>query len=56
MDNVRELVEGAAEVVADDGGEVGLTPLDHFLQRATLVTGVDTMDPQADAVTHDDDA
>jgi len=51
MDNVRELVEGAVEVVADDGGEVGLTPLDHFLQRATLVTGVDTMDSQADAVT-----
>jgi DNA helicase-2/ATP-dependent DNA helicase PcrA len=51
MDNVRELVEGAAEVVADEGGEVGLTPLDHFLQRATLVTGVDTMDAQADAVT-----
>jgi len=51
MDNVRELVEGAAEVVADEGGEVGLTPLDHFLQRATLVTGVDTMDSQADAVT-----
>jgi len=48
---VRELVEGAVEVVADDGGEVGLTPLDHFLQRATLVTGVDTMDSQADAVT-----
>ena len=51
LDNVRELVEGAAEVVADEGGEVGLTPLDHFLQRATLVTGVDTMDSQADAVT-----
>jgi len=51
MDNVSELVEGAAEVVADEGGEVGLTPLDHFLQRATLVTGVDTMDSQADAVT-----
>ena len=48
---MRELVDGAAEVVADDGGEVGLTPLDHFLQRATLVTGVDALDPNADAVT-----
>jgi DNA helicase-2/ATP-dependent DNA helicase PcrA len=37
--------------VVDDGGEVGLTPLDHFLQRATLVTGVDGLDPSADAVT-----
>ena len=51
LDNVRELVAGAAEVVADEGGEVGLTPLDHFLQRSTLVTGVDAMDPTADAVT-----
>ena len=51
LENVRELVEGAAEVVADEGGEVGLTPLDHFLQRATLVTGADAMDPLADAVT-----
>ena len=33
IENVRELITGAAEVVADDGGEVGLTPLDHFLQR-----------------------
>ncbi len=51
IDNVRELIAGAAEVVADDGGEVGLTPLDHFLQKATLVTGVDRLDPDADAVT-----
>jgi DNA helicase-2/ATP-dependent DNA helicase PcrA len=51
MDNVRELVEGAAETVVDEGGEVGLTPLDHFLQRATLVTGADALDPAADAVT-----
>jgi DNA helicase-2/ATP-dependent DNA helicase PcrA len=51
LDNVRELVAGAAEVVADEGGEVGLTQLDHFLQRATLVTGLDTLDAQADAVT-----
>ncbi len=51
IDNVRELIAGAAEVVADDGGEVGLRPLDHFLQQATLVTGLDKLDPNADAVT-----
>jgi DNA helicase-2/ATP-dependent DNA helicase PcrA len=39
IENVRELVAGAAETVVDDGGEVGLTPLDHFLQRASLVAG-----------------
>ncbi len=51
IENIREMIAGAAEVVADDGGEVGLTPLDHFLQKATLVTGVDRLDPDADAVT-----
>jgi DNA helicase-2/ATP-dependent DNA helicase PcrA len=51
LDNVRELIAGAAETVADDLGEVGLTPLDHFLQRATLVAGLDALDPNADAVT-----
>ncbi len=51
IENVREMIAGAAEVVADDGGEVGLTPLDHFLQKATLITGVDRLDPDADAVT-----
>jgi DNA helicase-2/ATP-dependent DNA helicase PcrA len=51
LDNVRELVAGAVETVQDEGGEVGLTPLDHFLQRATLVTSADTLDPNADAVT-----
>jgi DNA helicase-2/ATP-dependent DNA helicase PcrA len=50
VDNVRELIAGAAETVADEGGEVGLTPLDHFLQRATLVAGIDGLDPNADAV------
>ena len=39
LDNVRELITGAAETVADELGEVGLRPLDHFLQRATLVAG-----------------
>jgi DNA helicase-2/ATP-dependent DNA helicase PcrA len=51
IENVRELIAGAAEVVADEGGEVGLTPLDHFLQSSTLVAGVDRLDPNADAVT-----
>ncbi len=51
IENVRELIAGAAEVVSDDGGEVGLTPLDHFLQQATLVAGTDALDPSADAVT-----
>lgn len=50
MENVRELITSAAETVIDDGGEVGLTPLDHFLQRATLVAGVDALDPNADAL------
>ena len=51
LDNVRELITGAVETVMDEGGEVGLTPLDHFLQRATLVTSADALDPSADAVT-----
>ncbi|MBA3891757.1 MAG: UvrD-helicase domain-containing protein, partial [Gemmatimonadaceae bacterium] len=51
LDNVRELITSAAETVADEEGEVGLTPLDHFLQRAMLVAAVDGLDPDADAVT-----
>ncbi len=51
LENVRELIAGAGETVADEGGEVGLTPLDHFLQRATLVADLDALDPAADAVT-----
>ncbi|MGQ0715115.1 MAG: ATP-dependent helicase [Gemmatimonadaceae bacterium] len=50
LENVRELVAGAAELVADEGGELGLTPLDHFLQRASLITDVDRDDESADAV------
>ena len=50
LDNIRELITSAAETVADDGGEVGLTPLEHFLQRTTLVAGVDQLDPAADAI------
>lgn len=49
-ENVAALIDGAAETVVDDGGEVGLTPLDHFLQRAMLVAQVDALDPNADAV------
>ena len=51
LDNVRELITGAAEQVADELGEVGLRPLDHFLQRSTLVADVDSLGEDADAVT-----
>ncbi len=51
LDNVRELITGAAELVADELGEVGLRPLDHFLQRAMLVADSDALAPGADAVT-----
>ncbi len=51
VENLSALINGAAETVIDDGGEVGLTPLDHFLQRAMLVAGADAIDPSADAVT-----
>lgn len=50
-ENVAALIDGAVETVIEDGGELGLTPLDHFLQRAMLVAGVDALDPNADAVT-----
>ncbi|MGI9044297.1 MAG: ATP-dependent helicase [Gemmatimonadaceae bacterium] len=49
-ENVSALIDGAAETVIDDGGEVGLTPLDHFLQRAMLIAQIDALDPNADAV------
>jgi DNA helicase-2/ATP-dependent DNA helicase PcrA len=48
---VRELITGAAETVADELGEVGLTPLDHFLERSMLIAGADALDASADAVT-----
>jgi len=51
LENVGALIDGAAETVVDEGGEVGLTPLDHFLQRAMLVAAIDALDPDADAVT-----
>ena len=51
LENVAELIRSAAETVIEDGGEVGLRPLDHFLQRASLVAGLDQLGPDADAVT-----
>jgi DNA helicase-2/ATP-dependent DNA helicase PcrA len=51
IDNVKELITSAAEQVADELGEVGLRPLDHFLQRAQLVAGADDLGGDADAVT-----
>jgi DNA helicase II / ATP-dependent DNA helicase PcrA len=51
IDNVREMITGAAELEADESGEVGFTPLEHFLQRAALVAGADALDPNADAIT-----
>jgi ATP-dependent DNA helicase UvrD/PcrA len=51
LDNVRELIAGASETVADVEGEVGLSPLDVFLQRASLVADVDKLAADADAVT-----
>jgi DNA helicase-2/ATP-dependent DNA helicase PcrA len=50
IENVKELITSAAETVADELGEEGLTPLDHFLQRASLVADIDSLDPNADAV------
>jgi DNA helicase-2/ATP-dependent DNA helicase PcrA len=49
--NVDELINSAAEIVIEDGGEVGLRPLDHFLQSVTLVTSLDQIGPDADAIT-----
>ncbi len=51
VENISSLISGAAEAVVDEGGEVGLTPLDHFLQRAMLIAGVDALDRDAEAVT-----
>jgi DNA helicase-2/ATP-dependent DNA helicase PcrA len=50
LDNVRELITSAAEQVADELGEVGLRPLDHFLQRSALASAVEG-DENGDAVT-----
>src|SRR2546430_3990262 len=51
IENISALIDGAAETVIDDGGEVGLTPLDHFLQRAMLSAAAAALDPSADAWT-----
>ncbi|MFN2398790.1 MAG: ATP-dependent helicase [Gemmatimonadaceae bacterium] len=50
MDNIRELIAGAAEAVVEEGGEVGFTPLEHFLQRASLISDIDGLDPTVDAI------
>ncbi len=56
--NVEELVAAASEfdastaVEAEDLGTLaGITELDLFLQKIALVADVDTLDPEADAVT-----
>jgi DNA helicase II / ATP-dependent DNA helicase PcrA len=51
IENVSALIDAAAETVVDDGGEVGLRPLDHFLQKAMLIAAVDGMSGDSDAVT-----
>ncbi|MBA2686685.1 MAG: UvrD-helicase domain-containing protein [Gemmatimonadaceae bacterium] len=51
IENVSALIDAAAETVVDDGGEVGLRPLDHFLQKAMLVAAVDGMSGDSDAIT-----
>src|SRR5205085_12551217 len=51
IENVKELITVAAELVSDEEGEVGLTPLDHFLQKAMLVAELDKLGPNADAIT-----
>ena len=51
LENVRELISSASEAADEEGGELGMTPLDHFLQRASLVSEFDKLDPSADALT-----
>jgi DNA helicase II / ATP-dependent DNA helicase PcrA len=51
LDNVRELITSAAEQVADELGEVGLRPLDHFLQRSALVSDAEAQGDDAGKVT-----
>jgi DNA helicase-2/ATP-dependent DNA helicase PcrA len=51
IENVSALIDAAAETVVEEGGEVGLRPLDHFLQRAMLVAGVDALAADAEAIT-----
>ena len=52
LENVRELINGAAETVVEEGGEVGASPLDAFLQKAALIADIDALkDANADAIT-----
>jgi DNA helicase-2/ATP-dependent DNA helicase PcrA len=43
LSNVEELINGATESVVEAEGEVSLTALDSFLQRAALVADVDAL-------------
>jgi DNA helicase-2/ATP-dependent DNA helicase PcrA len=54
--NVEELIAGAAEfgqrgTAETDAGEGARTELERYLQQIALITDVDRMDPDADAVT-----
>ena len=51
IDNIEEMIRGAAEIVVEEGGEVGLRPLDRFLQQAMLVAAADQLGPDADVIT-----
>jgi DNA helicase-2/ATP-dependent DNA helicase PcrA len=52
LENVRELINGAAETVVEEGGEVGTSPLDAFLQKAALIADIDSLkDANTDAIT-----
>jgi DNA helicase-2/ATP-dependent DNA helicase PcrA len=52
FDNVQELINGAKESVSDEGGEVSISALDAFLQKAALVADVDSLDgAESDALT-----
>ena len=51
LENVRELINGAAETVADEGGEVGAHAARPFLQRRRCRRRRRARVPNADAVT-----
>ena len=51
LENIDQLISVAAETVADEGGELGRTPLERFLQHASLSTDFDRQNPDRDAVT-----
>ena len=53
LQNVAALIDGAAETVVDEGGEIGLTPLDLSFSRAMLVAGIETLDADPMESAHD---